>query len=120
ARDRGCTRPGCTTPGYQCQVHHTLTDWKNGGPTNINNLTLACGPDNRLIENTDWTTTTHPTGTTEWIPPPHLDTGQTRTNNYHHPQRNLLPHNNFPERDENPQHPQHPEHPQHPQHPEDP
>ncbi|MGB0878270.1 MAG: HNH endonuclease signature motif containing protein [Mycobacterium sp.] len=120
ARDRGCTRPGCTTPGYQCQVHHTLTDWKNGGPTNINNLTLACGPDNRLIENTDWTTTTHPTGTTQWIPPPHLDTGQTRTNNYHHPQRNLLPHNNFPERDENPQHPQHPEHPQHPQHPEDP
>ncbi len=22
ARDRGCTFPGCTVPGYQCQVHH--------------------------------------------------------------------------------------------------
>jgi hypothetical protein len=25
----------------------------------------------------------------EWIPPPHLDTGQARTNDYHHPE-NLL------------------------------
>jgi hypothetical protein len=24
-------------------------------------------------------------------PPPHLDTGQTRINNYHHPQRYLMP-----------------------------
>ncbi|MCH9641714.1 MAG: hypothetical protein K0U71_08485, partial [Actinomycetia bacterium] len=56
--------------------------------------------------NTDWTTTTHPNGTTEWIPPPHLDTGQTRTNTYHHPQRNLLPPTNPPHRapPENPQH----------------
>lgn len=26
-------------------------------------------------------------GITEWIPPPHLDTGQSRTNDYHHPER---------------------------------
>ena len=30
-------------------------------------------------------------GRTEWIPPPHLDTGQTRVNDYHHPQNYLLP-----------------------------
>jgi hypothetical protein len=28
-------------------------------------------------------------GTTEWIPPPHLDRGQRRTNNYFRPERML-------------------------------
>jgi hypothetical protein len=27
---------------------------------------------------------------TEWIPP-HLDTGQTRVNDYHHPEKYLVP-----------------------------
>lgn len=89
ARDRGCTRPGCTAPGYQCQAHHAVADWKNGGHTNIDDLTLACGPDNRLIEKTGWSTTRR-RGNTEWIPPPALDTGQQRTNNYHHPEKYLL------------------------------
>ena len=30
-------------------------------------------------------------GRTEWIPPPNLDTGQDRINNYHHPERFLTP-----------------------------
>ena len=29
-------------------------------------------------------------GRTDWIPPPHLDTGAPRTNDYHHPERFLL------------------------------
>ena len=33
-------------------------------------------------------------GRTEWIPPPHLDTGQARVNNYHHPERYLIPDEN--------------------------
>ena len=33
-------------------------------------------------------------GRTEWIPPPNLDTGQTRVNNYHHPHRYLTPDEN--------------------------
>jgi hypothetical protein len=33
----------------------------------------------------------HPDGRTEWIPPPHLDTGQPRTNTYHHPDQLLRP-----------------------------
>jgi len=90
ARDRGCTRPGCTTPAYWCEVHH-LTDWAAGGPTDITELTLACGPDNRLASNTDWTTRKTANGHTEWIPPPPLDTGQPRTNTYHHPQHYLHP-----------------------------
>ncbi|UNB51681.1 HNH endonuclease signature motif containing protein [Mycolicibacterium sp. YH-1] len=91
ARDRGCTRPGCTASGYTCQAHHAVADWKNGGQTNIDDLTLACGPDNRLIELTEWRTRKRKDGRTEWIPPPHLDTGQARVNDLHHPERMLHP-----------------------------
>jgi hypothetical protein len=50
AKDRGCTRPGCTVPGYGCQVHHAEKDWADGRLTNIDDLTLACPRDNRLVE----------------------------------------------------------------------
>jgi hypothetical protein len=96
ALDRGCTRPGCTAPGYWCQVHH-VDDWVAAdGETNINKLTLACGPDNRLVEEGGWTTRKRKDGRTEWIPPPHLDTGQTRVNDYHHPEKYLLPEDEDP------------------------
>ncbi len=88
ARDRGCTRPGCTAPAYQTQVHHAQRDWADGGQTDIDELALACQPDNNLIEQTEWTTRRRD-GRTEWIPPPILDTGQHRTNRYHHPRRYL-------------------------------
>src|SRR6195952_1647779 len=88
ARDRGCTFPGCTVPAYGTQVHHT-TGWKNNGRTDIINETLACGGDNRLAED-GWTVVVR-NGIAEWIPPPHLDTGQARTNHYHHPERLLAP-----------------------------
>jgi hypothetical protein len=61
AKDRGCTfpgctSPGCTAPGYQCQVHHAETDWADGGLTNIDEETLACGPHNRLVKPGGWRT----------------------------------------------------------------
>ncbi|TRW82431.1 HNH endonuclease [Mycolicibacterium sp. 018/SC-01/001] len=87
---RGCTRPGCTVPGYWTQVHH-VTDWKSGGATDITGLTLACGPDNRMVEQTGWTTKINDRGRTEWLPPPDLDTGRRRVNGYHHPEHYLLP-----------------------------
>ena len=90
ALEGGCTRPGCTAPGYWTQVHH-VQGWAANGETNITKLTLACGPDNRLVEQGGWTTRKRKDGRTEWIPPPHLDTGQTRVNNYHHPQKYLTP-----------------------------
>jgi hypothetical protein len=89
AKDRGCTHPGCTAPGYRCQAHHAVVDWANGGLTNIDDLTFACGPHNRLVEEGGWTTRKRKDGRTEWIPPSRLDTGQARVNNYHHPQRYL-------------------------------
>jgi hypothetical protein len=90
AIDRGCTKPGCTAPGYLCQVHHAELDWAEGGLTNITDETLACGPHNRLVMEGGWRTRKRRDGTTEWIPPPHLDSGQSRVNNYHHPERYLL------------------------------
>ncbi|ODR03732.1 hypothetical protein AWC26_01160, partial [Mycobacterium shimoidei] len=74
AKDRGCTRPGCPVPGYLTEAHH-CTPYATCRSTDVNNLTLACGPDHRLTEQ-GWTTRKNTHGDTEWIPPPHLDHGQ--------------------------------------------
>ncbi len=91
AKYRGCSFPGCTARGYDCQVHHAECDWADGGQTDVDELTLACGPHNRLVKRGGWQTRQRRDGRTEWIPPPDLDTGQARTNRYHHPQRYLVP-----------------------------
>jgi hypothetical protein len=88
AKDRGCTRPGCDMPGYWCEVHH-VEDWATSHRTDIDQLTLACGPHHRLLDK-GWTTRQRNNGDTEWIPPPHLDRGQPRTNTYHHPEKLLV------------------------------
>ena len=88
SRDRGCTAPGCTVPGYGTQVHHIQGWAKDNGQTNIDVEVLACGPHNRLAEH-GWTVRINATGRVEWIPPPDLDTGQARTNTYHLPDRML-------------------------------
>ena len=91
-REGGCTKPCCPVGGYGSQVHHALRDWAEGGNTNVDELTLACGPDNRLVDrNGGWTTTINAHGDVEWTPPPHLDTGQARVNYYHRPELLLRP-----------------------------
>lgn len=97
-RERGCSCPGCDVPFYETQAHHGVADWKHDGETDVDDLTLACGPDNRMIETTEWRTRRRPDGRFEWIPPPHLDYGQPRTNDTHHPERLLNP----PEDDDEP------------------
>ena len=89
-RDRGCTRPGCTAPGYRCQAHHAECDWADDGLTDVDDLALACGPCNRLVKKGGWRTRKRKDGRVEWIPPPDLDTGQSRVNNFHHPEQLLL------------------------------
>ncbi|MCV7343918.1 HNH endonuclease signature motif containing protein [Mycolicibacterium rhodesiae] len=89
AKDRGCTKPGCTVPGYAAQVHHAAKDWKHGGATNIDELAFACPPDNQLVETGGWTTRKLPNGDTEWIPPPRLPMLIGGVNTYHHPERFL-------------------------------
>ncbi|WP_454560694.1 HNH endonuclease signature motif containing protein [Mycobacterium haemophilum] len=85
AKDRGCTHPGCDVPGYWSEVHH-IDEWSAGGSTDADKLTFACTPNHKQAGN-GWKTRKLPNGRTEWIPPPHLDHGQARTNDYHHPER---------------------------------
>jgi hypothetical protein len=99
ARDGGCTKPGCTVGAYGCQAHHVTTDWNAGGNTNIDDLGLACGPDNRSVGPDGWTTQMNERHEVEWIPPPPLDTGQTRINTYHRPERLLRPPDDPPSAD---------------------
>jgi hypothetical protein len=89
AKDRGCSAPGCNVSGYYCEVHH-VTDYAQCHTTDIDNLTLTCAPHHRLLQPRSWTTRKHANGNTQWIPPPHLDRGQPRTNTFHHPNKLLL------------------------------
>src|SRR5271163_5004604 len=87
AKDRGCTFPGCTVPGYLCEVHHN-NPYATNRVTDINHLSFACGPNHKLADQ-GWTTRKNARGDTEWIPPAHLDHGQPRVNTYHHPEKLL-------------------------------
>lgn len=87
ARDGGCTKPCCTKGFYYCQAHHAKTDFADGGNTNVDELTLACGWDNRLVhKDGGYTTTVSDRCVVEWLPPPDLDHGQARINYYHRPE----------------------------------
>jgi Domain of unknown function (DUF222) len=56
AKDRGCTHPGCTAPGYGCEVHH-VDEWvADHGMTNIDELTFACWCHHPLIKPGGWKT----------------------------------------------------------------
>ncbi len=91
AKDRGCSHPGCDVPGYYCEVHHVI-NYANCHTTDVNELTFGCGGHHPLAER-GWTTRKNANGDTEWIPPPHLDSGlfggQPRTNTFHHPEKLL-------------------------------
>ncbi|OMC52077.1 hypothetical protein A5745_01960 [Mycobacterium sp. IS-2888] len=85
AKDRGCSAPGCDVPGYLCEVHH-VDEYAACQATDMDNLTFVCGPHHRLLRPGGWTTRKRANGDTDWIPPPHLDRGQPRTNTFHHPE----------------------------------
>ncbi len=71
ARDRGCSFPGCDRPPSHCQRHH-ITDWANGGPTDIDNLTLLCGYHHREHAKRGWQCVML-NGLPHWRPPAWLD-----------------------------------------------
>lgn len=87
-KDRGCSFPGCHVPGYFCEVHH-VTDFATCRTSNIDDLTFGCGQHHPLVKPGGWRTRKLANGDTEWLPPPHLDHGQPRTNTYHHPEKLL-------------------------------
>jgi Domain of unknown function (DUF222) len=87
AKDRGCSFPNCDVPGYFTEVHH-VTPYAQCRTTDVNDLTFGCGGHHPLAEE-GWTARKLKNGDTEWIPPPHLDYGQPRTNTFHHPEKLL-------------------------------
>ena len=91
AASGGCTRPGCDAPATLTAVHH-ITEWRDGGLTDITNEDLACDACHALVHDGPggWETRVaaasaeHP-GRTEWIAPPHIDPEQKpRVNHRHH------------------------------------
>jgi hypothetical protein len=87
AKDRGCTFPGCTVPGYLCEAHHD-DPYRLNPVTDVNGLALTCKPNHDLTEQ-GWSTRKNNRNDTEWIPPAHLDRGQPRINTFHHPEKLL-------------------------------
>ncbi|QLL09308.1 HNH endonuclease signature motif containing protein [Mycobacterium vicinigordonae] len=87
AAERGCTFPGCDVTADKCEVHH-IDEWAAGGRTDVDRMTLACGPNHKLL-NHGWKTSKRRDNRTAWTPPPHLDRNQPRSNSYHHPERLL-------------------------------
>jgi hypothetical protein len=75
-------------PAYLTEVHHDKP-YAQTQQTDIADLTLRCGPHHELITSGGWRTRKRHDGTTETLPPPHLDHGQTRINRYHHPEQLL-------------------------------
>ncbi|WP_157124109.1 HNH endonuclease signature motif containing protein, partial [Nocardia mexicana] len=87
---RGCSRPGCDAPASLCAVHHVL-DYRKGGATDLENLTLACDGCHALIHDGPggWKTIVEGpnspyAGRTAWIAPPHIDPGQIPEINHRH------------------------------------
>ncbi len=85
--------PAAPSGAYGCQVHHAVADWADDGNTNVDDMGLACGPDNRMVDKDGgWTTQMSDRHDVEWLPPPHLDTGQARSQlPPHHPNDSSAP-----------------------------
>ncbi len=74
-RDGGCSFPGCDRPPEWCERHH-ITAWMDGGPTDLDNLTLLCRFHHHNHANRGWTCRVNSDRLPEWIPPPWVDPEQ--------------------------------------------
>ncbi|RMB78494.1 HNH endonuclease [Rhodococcus sp. SBT000017] len=101
ARDRGCSFPSCTRPATWCQAHH-VTDWIDGGNTDIDSLTFGCDMHHALVGTGPgkWATTKTTAGhrypgRTLWHPPTGMDPKRRGLINHaHHPEEVLYPPDN--------------------------
>jgi len=101
ARDRGCSFPSCTRPATWCQAHH-VTDWIDGGNTDIDSLTFGCDMHHALVGTGPgkWATTKTSAGhrypgRTLWHPPTGMDPRRRGLINHaHHPEEVLYPPDN--------------------------
>ena len=76
ARDGGCSFPHCAHPPEWCERHH-IREWVDGGPTDLDNLTLVCRYHHRHFAMNGWACRINPDGIPEWLPPPHVDRART-------------------------------------------
>ena len=67
ARDGKCV--GCGAKAAWCQAHH-ITHWMDGGPTNLENLTLLCSRCHHKVHDDQWKVVKGPTGRFSLRPPP--------------------------------------------------
>jgi hypothetical protein len=74
-RDRHCVFPDCRAHVRRCHAHH-VTEWENGGPTDLDNLALLCVRHHHAVHEGRWRITrtpgTSPHQTGHWTlhPPP--------------------------------------------------
>jgi predicted restriction endonuclease len=52
-RDHGCAFPGCHLPARWTDAHHII-HWKDGGPTDLDNLVLLCRRHHTLLHKSEW------------------------------------------------------------------
>ena len=88
ALERGCTTRAATCPPRGARCITSRTGPRADRPTSTTSPWPA-DPTTGSSKDDGWTTRKNDNGETEWIPPPELDTGQPRTNNYWHPERML-------------------------------
>lgn len=68
-RDRGCSFPGCGAPPSECDAHH-MHRWRDGGPSDMSNLTLACwATHHRLVHEDGWSVRPDENGMPQWLRP---------------------------------------------------
>ncbi len=68
-RDGGCSFPGCDAPPADCDAHH-MTPWRDGGPSDMSNLTLACwSTHHRLVHEEGWMVKPDDHGMPHWFRP---------------------------------------------------
>jgi hypothetical protein len=79
-RDKGCTRPNCTQPGYHCQVMHT-PDWEPDGRTDIDALHFGCDPDHKMVTDGHASTSVGEDGRLIWT----VGEAPPAVNRIHHP-----------------------------------
>jgi Domain of unknown function (DUF222)/HNH endonuclease len=54
-----CGLPGCHVGFQHCRIHH-VTDWTNGGATDVDNLIPLCSTHHHLVHEGGWTLTLQP------------------------------------------------------------
>lgn len=79
-RDRCCVM--CGRPADWCLLHHVVF-WRNGGPTDINNLALVCSECHRAIHNDGWEIAFGDDGHPVVIPPVTVDPHRKPRPSYH-------------------------------------